>query len=99
MGNFPLAFEDFSTSLKYNDQNADAYYSRGMVLDTLNRSTEAIDNYTIAISLNSDDGTYFSRRGNARFNTGNKEGACLDWTIAGNLGYYQDYEKVKQLCD
>jgi len=99
LGNFHKAIQDYSTSLIYNEYNADAYYKRGMVLDTLKRHQEAIENYTYAIALNSSDGVYYSHRGNSRFTAGNKEGACLDWTIAGNLGYYEDFDKVSRFCD
>lgn len=98
LGNWTMAIQDYTTSISYNEYNADAFFSRGIVLDTLKRYNEAIENYTQAISINSDDGSYYSRRGNSRFSVGNKEGACLDWTIAGNLGYYEDFEKVKRLC-
>ncbi len=99
LGKFSDAITDYSTSIDYNDSNADAYFQRGVVLDTLKKFTEAISNYSIAISINASDGVYYSRRGNSRFTIGNKEGACLDWTIAGNLGYYENFEKVKRLCD
>ena len=59
----------------------------------------AIIDFTRAIDLNPQDGTYYSKRGNARFANGNRDAACLDWTIAGNLGYYEDFDKIKSLCD
>ncbi|MCH8233757.1 MAG: tetratricopeptide repeat protein [Bacteroidetes bacterium] len=99
MGKFRKAIEDYSTSLVHNKFNADAYYRRGMAFDTLSQHLEAIDNYTYAIAINASDGVYYSRRGNSRFSIGNREGACLDWTIAGNLGYYEDFDKVKRLCE
>ena len=52
---------------------------------------------TKAIDLNPNDGTYYSKRGNARIAMSNRTAACLDWTIVGNLGYYENFNKIKSL--
>jgi tetratricopeptide (TPR) repeat protein len=98
-GNFDLAIADFSRALTLSPEVADAYYLRGAVLDTLNRHNEAIKDFTSAIRLNPADGTYYSKRGNAKFAIGKRNAACLDWTIAGKFGYYEDFDKIKTLCE
>ena len=98
MGRFRDSISEYSRSLELNSYNADAFFRRGWVQDTLRNHNMAIEDYNTAISLKSEDGTFYSRRGNAKFAAGNKEGACLDWTIAGELGYYKDFEKIKKVC-
>jgi tetratricopeptide (TPR) repeat protein len=78
---------------------SDSYFLRGQALDTLQKHELAIVDFTKAIDLNPKDGTYYSKRGNARYAMGNRNAACLDWTIAGNLGYYQDFDKIKSICE
>ena len=94
-----LALQDFSRALTLSSEVADAYYLRGTMLDTLDRHNEAISDFTEAIKLNPEDGTYYSKRGNAKFAAGNRNAACLDWTIAGKFGYYEDFNKIKTLCE
>ena len=98
-GKTELAISDFSKALTLSPEVADAYYLRGTMLDTLNRHNEAIVEYSEAIRLNPEDGTYYSKRGNAKFALGNRNAACLDWTIAGKFGYYEDFDKIKTLCE
>jgi len=99
LGIFDEALEDYDYALTLEPGVPDTYYLRGRVLDTLKRHKSAIIDFTRAIELNPDDGTYYSKRGNAKFSAGNRSGACLDWTIAGNLGYYEDFDKIKSLCE
>ena len=34
----------------------------------------------------------------AKYNLGDKEGACLDWSKAVELGYKEAYEMIKKYC-
>ena len=99
LGEFDDALVDYDYALFLEPSVPDSYFLRGRALDTLDRHVLAIIDFTRAIDLNPNDGTYYSKRGNARFANGNRDAACLDWTIAGNLGYYEDFDKIKSLCD
>lgn len=99
LGEFTNALEDYNYALELEPSVPDSYYLRGRVLDTLAIYDKAINDFSYAIELNPKDGTYYSKRGNARFSFGDREGACLDWTIANNLGYYEDFNKIKTLCE
>ncbi len=99
MGRFEQALHDYNHALRLEPNVPDSYFLRGRVLDTLRQHNLAIRDFTKAIELNPTDGTYYSKRGNARYAIGNREGACLDWTIANQLGYYEDFDKVKSLCE
>ena len=56
-------------------------------------------NYDTAIAYNPRDGTYFFHRGYAKLAKGDRLGACDDWYIAGSLGYYADFQKIKEVCE
>ena len=99
LGKFKEAINTYSSAIKYNEAIADSYYLRGVTFDTISMYNNAINDFTLAIKLNSADGTFYSKRGNSKYANGNKSGACLDWTIAGKLGYYEDFERIKALCE
>ena len=40
----------------------------------------------------------FITEDNAKYNLGDKEGACLDWSKAGELGVMKAYEMIKKYC-
>ena len=41
--------------------------------------------------------TYF-QRGIAKYNISNEEGACLDWSKSGELGYEEAYNEISKHC-
>jgi len=99
LGHFKEAISDYDYALELEPGVSDSYFLRGRALDTLNMHKSAINDFTKAIAINPNDGTYYSKRGNAKYSSGDRKAACLDWTIANNLGYYEDYNKIKSLCD
>ena len=40
----------------------------------------------------------YYNRGIAKYGLGDKEGACRDWSKAGELGNPLAYDTIKQLC-
>ncbi len=91
------AIDSYNSSIEINSYNADGYYQRGNVQVALHDHIEAIESYSMAIMI-TEDGAYYSHRGNSKYTTGDRLGACEDWEQANNLGYYKDYEKMKKLC-
>jgi tetratricopeptide (TPR) repeat protein len=87
----------FNESVAINSYNADGYYQRGNVQVKLLDHHEAIESFNMAIMI-TEDGAYYSHRGNSKYATGDNSGACEDWGQANDLGYYEDYEKMKKLC-
>ena len=61
-------------------------------------SSGAIDDYNKAIEINPQYAEAFNNRGNAKAKLGDKEGACLDWRKAGELGVNGAYELIKKYC-
>jgi tetratricopeptide (TPR) repeat protein len=68
-GNFRLAVADFSAALAAKDLSAEdrvrAVYDRGVALDALGRTSEAIDDYSEALRLRKDFAPALNNRGNA----------------------------------
>lgn len=89
----------YNVAIIKNYQNSDSYYYRAQAYQELDKYEKAIEDYNTAIALNKNDGSYYSGRGNCKHLMGDKNGACEDWNEAGELGYYEDFEKIKGVCD
>jgi tetratricopeptide (TPR) repeat protein len=59
----------------------------------------AIADYNKAIELDPKDADAYINRGNAKYGNGDKKGACLDWSKAGELGTALAYEIIKKFCN
>ena len=51
------------------------------------------------IELNPKNKEAYSNRGIAKLNLKDKNGACLDWSKAGELGYEEAYDMIKKNCN
>lgn len=89
----------YNIAIIKNYQNADSYYHRAKAYENLNEFDKALEDYNTAILLKSTDGTFYSHRGNCKYKMGMKKAACQDWNKAGALGYYEDFDKMKKVCD
>ena len=96
---FDLAVDEYSKALEIDIDNADIYYQRGLAEQAREKYKAAILDFDTAIAYNSLDGTYFFQRGHAKLAIGDKLGACDDWYVAGSLGYYEDFQKIKEVCE
>jgi len=97
LGRNQEAINTYNHSISLNSYNADAFYQRGNVNIAMNNQHEAIESYSMAILI-TEDGAYYSHRGNSKYAIGDNNGACEDWAQANHLGYYADYDKMKKLC-
>ncbi|GAA0191486.1 hypothetical protein GCM10009122_53970 [Fulvivirga kasyanovii] len=99
MGKPDSAIYMYNISIIKNYQNADGYFYRAQAYQQKGDLNKALEDYNTAIELNPDDGSYYSKRGNCRLEKSDKTGACKDWEEAGTLGYYEDFDKVKKVCE
>ena len=60
---------------------------------------EVIGDFNVAIRINPSKGIYYAGRGNAKIQNGQKQAGCLDLSKAGELGFSQAYEYIKELCN
>lgn len=105
-GNVYLEMKDYNNAIYMynvailkNYNNADSYYKRASAYLALDQYSKALEDYNTAIVLKPNDGTFYSHRGNCKFEMGEKSAACDDWNEAGALGYYEDFDKMKQVCE
>ncbi len=89
----------YNVAIIKNYQNPDSYFYRAQSYEQLSKLEKALEDYNTAIALNKSDGAFYSKRGNCKHLMGNKDGACEDWIEAGELGYYEDFDKVKRVCE
>lgn len=99
MSNYESAVDMYNIAVIKNYQNADSYYKRAEAYFELKEYHKSIEDYNTAIVLKSNDGTFYSGRGNSKYALGMKHEACEDWNEAGGLGYYEDFDKMKQVCE
>ena len=107
----PGAAEDYMTAVELDPDNAETYFIRG--LDPLvanekcklggekhdsNNFQGAIEEYTKAISLVTEDPMPYLLRGRSKQSLGDLKGACEDWKKAKELGLEEVTEVLKVLC-
>lgn len=98
MERYNRAVTEFSKAIELNESIADIYYKRGLAEQGMGNIDRAIFDYGSALAYDPNEGLYFFQRGHAKMEQGDKNGACIDWYKAGELGYYEDFEKVKVVC-
>ena len=73
------------------------HYNRGNLHAGRNELSKAIDDYSIAIRIDSNLAEAYYNRGIARSKSGNKQAAIQDLSKAGELGLYDAYAVIKRL--
>jgi|LauGreSuBDMM15SN_2_FD.fasta_scaffold24406_1 tetratricopeptide (TPR) repeat protein len=81
-------------------QLATNYRLRGQLKGLLKFSfNEVIVDLNKAVSLDPKNGRNYVARGYAKYQNGEKNQGCLDLSKAGELGFSQAYEYIKELCN
>jgi len=77
---------------------AENYLDKGV--DKYNKGdySGAIQDFNKAIELDPNDAEAYGGRGLAKILLGQKDSGCLDLSKAGELGYSQAYDAIKQVC-
>lgn len=99
---------DILNNLSLNKSNTDSGHdllksrylvTRASILEEINKYDEAIDSYTLAISLDPKNAEAYSGRGILRIIIKqDKDGGCLDLSRAGELGS-DVYQDIALLCN
>ena len=95
---FNSAMDDFDKAIKLDPELAKAYYSRATVLVSQQKYTEALPDLDKTIELDPSLPNALTLRGQIRAQTGNKEGACEDFTQAKEIGDTQADKYLSQFC-
>lgn len=68
------------------------------VIEDCNKSIENYPRNNKNLLSNWEALSYYYR-GFAKYNLGNSNSACIDWSKAGELGYMEAYEAIKEYCN
>jgi tetratricopeptide (TPR) repeat protein len=98
--NLKNAFKDCDKAILVRQNNADAYYYRGIAKGSESgKDKEAMADFDKAIEIDPDHDEALTVRGAAKLYLGNKKGACLDWRRAEKLGNPEAQEFILNYCE
>ena len=93
------AVEDLGMAINLYSKQESFYYYRGLAYHWLKQYAPAIADYDAAINLNSKTMSYYLNRGFAKYLSGNTDGACYDFSKAGEFGSFEIYAIIKEYCN
>lgn len=95
------AILDYTKAIELNaiEKHQHVYYNRGIAKGNLKDYQEAIKDFSKAIELTPNFADAYYLRGNIKAQSGNMDSACLDWSKAGELGYSEAYDRIKENCN
>ena len=105
MGDYRGAIADFNNAIELHKKrdiiyvgNLGVYYlNRGIAKAKLGNTMDAINDIDYSIELYPWGGKYH-KLALLKFKLGDKEGACLDLSRAGELGYKKAFETIRARC-
>ena len=92
------AMNDFNKTLELDPNHVNAYYSRAAVFVSQQKYIEALPDLDKTIELDPETPNALTLRGQIRAQTGNKEGACEDFTLAKENGDPEAESYLSQFC-
>ena len=95
------AILDYNKAIELDPTYVKAYNNRGMAKANANLQDYrgAILDFTKAIELDPKNAILYYNRGLAKNALSYTDGACLDWSKAGELGYAHAYDRIKKYCN
>ena len=93
------AITDFNKVIELNPSNSQAYMLRGGSFGILNEQKLALNDFNKAIELNSNYSDAYLFRGMTKFSLGDKDGGCLDYIKAGEIGNVKAHDMLKKYCN
>jgi len=97
LSEFTEALELFEEAIKYDKNNAEAYFFRGNAFMNLKDYNKAIEDYTLAIEIKQDYTDAYYNRGLVKSYMGERNFACEDFLKAESLGK-QNIEDLTKWC-
>jgi predicted Zn-dependent protease len=97
-GNYVNALRSFNKCLMLNDSNPLYYKARGKTYLQTSLYKYAIDDLSMSLDLNAQDGETYYFKGLARFFSGDKSGACDDWKESALLGEAKAMQQLINNC-
>jgi tetratricopeptide (TPR) repeat protein len=97
--NYIEALRYFNRNLKLDNSKAEYYKDRGKTYLKTRTYKYAINDLSMALDLYPYDGETYLFKGIARFESGDREGACSDWNKARNYGEMKAVEYLLEHCE
>ncbi|HOE58174.1 MAG TPA: tetratricopeptide repeat protein [Bacteroidales bacterium] len=95
---FKEAYVCFTKVIQIEPKNMYAYYNRGIALSNMNKYKEAIADFDVALHIDSTYSPALNNRGNAKFMSGDPDGACKDWKKSIRLGNIASEKAYNHYC-
>ena len=90
----------YNKVIKIDPNNLDAYFNRGDTKYYLKKDYDgALADYNKIIEIDPNNSDAYIKRGYIKYDLNDINGACLDWSKAGELGYGYAYELIKEFCN
>lgn len=99
LGDYHGAISDLNTAINLNSDDENAYLNRGLAKFKLEDYRGAIQDYTLAIQINPNNGELYFKRGLSKCLLKDTDGGCLDMSRAGELGYSEAYNFIRDICN
>ena len=88
--------DDINMAIKLDPENSYLYYDRAYMLAERKDYAKAIDDYTRALTFDSNLAEAFYNRGLVRIKVNDVKAAISDLSKAGELGLYEAYSILKR---
>ena len=101
---YEAARQDYTQAINLLDKNPDTplqhlyYFNRGNTYLKQRNYTAARQDYDQALRINDFHYGSYANRGFARYNLGDKSGACADWRKAEEAGYEAAQDYLSKFC-
>ena len=92
------ALMDYDKAIEIDPNNFDAYFNRAGAKSQLKDYQGMVADYSKVIEIDPNYAKAYAARGFGKFSQGDKDGGCLDWSKAGELGYGDAYDFIKNYC-
>lgn len=93
------AIQDYNKAIELNPNFYEVFYYSGLVKANLKDFRGAIKDYDKTIELNPNHTSTYYRRGLVKIILQQIDSGCLDLSKAGELGYGEAYEAIKEYCN
>lgn len=93
------AMSDYNKAIEIAPYYSEAYYMRGLIKSIFEDDRGAISDFNAAIQNNPKYPEAYFARGLAKYHLMQVDEGCLDWSKAGELGYYEAYDMIKKFCN
>lgn len=92
------AFHDLRQAIKYNPESPDGYVYLSIAYYKVKAYREAYKWVNQGLEKDPQDAAVYAQRGEIKYAMGDKHGACMDWSRAGDLGLLSAYDTIFEKC-